>query len=65
MMIYINGQETALKTDRVLLHYLPEFDPGLPFAVALNGDFVPRTDYAKVVLQEGDQIDVVSPVGGG
>lgn len=35
------------------------------FAVALNGEFVPRTQYAEVILNEGDALDIVTPVGGG
>ncbi|GAB1265054.1 sulfur carrier protein ThiS [Aurantivibrio infirmus] len=35
------------------------------FAVAVNGNFIPRAEYAKVQLNNGDQIDIVSPVGGG
>lgn len=34
-------------------------------AVAINGEFVPRSDYDKIYLQSGDQVDVVAPVGGG
>lgn len=66
MKIYINGQETAIpQSARVLQHYLPEIDPDKPFAVAVNGDFIARVDYGKFELQDGDQVDIVSPVGGG
>jgi sulfur carrier protein len=34
-------------------------------AVAINGKFVPRSEYPKVLLSEGDLVDVVSAVGGG
>lgn len=34
-------------------------------AVAVNGEFVPRSAYAGRVLQEDDRIDIVAPVGGG
>lgn len=34
-------------------------------AVAVNGEFVPRSDYPEVVLNDGDTVDVVAPVGGG
>lgn len=36
-----------------------------PFAVALNGEFVSRSQYEQTVLAEGDKIDIVAPVGGG
>lgn len=34
-------------------------------AVAVNGEFVPRSEYQERILHDGDTIDVVAPVGGG
>lgn len=34
-------------------------------AVAVNGDFVPRSHYHKHTLQSGDALDVVAAVQGG
>ena len=34
-------------------------------AVAINGEFVPRSTYNDHLLQANDQIDIVKPVGGG
>lgn len=34
-------------------------------AVAINGEFVPRSTYSERTLRDGDQIDIVKPVGGG
>ena len=34
-------------------------------AVAINGEFVPRSTYKDRLLQANDQIDIVKPVGGG
>ena len=36
-----------------------------PFAVARNLKFVPKIHYATTPLQEGDQIEVISPITGG
>jgi len=38
---------------------------GEEIAVAVNGDFVPRTAYAVHRLEHSDRVDVVSPVQGG
>jgi len=35
------------------------------FAAAINGEFVPRSQYASIELNDGDVIDIVKPVGGG
>ena len=34
-------------------------------AVAINGNFVPKNNYPTTRIQQGDVIDVVSPVTGG
>ena len=34
-------------------------------AVAVNGDFVPRSRYGDYQLSNGDQVDVLAPVQGG
>ncbi|HSX85021.1 MAG TPA: sulfur carrier protein ThiS [Cellvibrio sp.] len=34
-------------------------------AVAINGEFVPRSSYNEYRLQAHDEIDIVKPVGGG
>ncbi|WP_439134019.1 sulfur carrier protein ThiS [Pseudomaricurvus sp.] len=34
-------------------------------AAAINGEFVPRSQYSEVTLHEGDKLDIVKPVGGG
>lgn len=36
-----------------------------PFAVAVNGDFVPQTVYHAQRINEGDEIDIVAPIFGG
>lgn len=36
-----------------------------PVAVAINGEFVARANYAQTRLNAGDLVDVVRPVGGG
>ena len=40
-------------------------ETGARFVIAVNKEFVPRSDYAVVVLQDGDEIDLVRPVWGG
>ncbi len=34
-------------------------------AAAINGEFVPRSQYDDRQLSDGDTIDIVKPVGGG
>jgi sulfur carrier protein len=34
-------------------------------AIAINGEFVPRSTYAAREILAGDKIDIVMPIGGG
>lgn len=38
---------------------------GKRIAVECNGEIVPKSQYAVVVLKDGDQLEVVGAVGGG
>lgn len=35
------------------------------FAVAINRKFIPRSTYAQTEINDGDQIDIVTPMQGG
>lgn len=71
MNILVNDAPTQLPQALSLSEFLaawqpPDSDAANPtFAIALNGEFVPRTQYVEVTLKEGDALDIVSPVGGG
>jgi sulfur carrier protein len=38
---------------------------GKRLAIELNGDIVPRSQFAQQLLQDGDQLEIVGAVGGG
>ena len=73
--IRVNDQPTQLEKTLVLNDFLIHWasaqtevtQKNTPpaFAVAINGEFVPRSEYDATLLQEGDALDIVTPVGGG
>ena len=67
--IRINGDCLALPYDaniqQALAQYLDEQQQSLSFAVALNSDFVPRSEYDKRQLKANDSLDVLFPIFGG
>ncbi|MFI2810630.1 MULTISPECIES: sulfur carrier protein ThiS [Microbulbifer] len=64
--IQVNGETQPLPEERNLDHFLLWLGyEGDTFAVALNGNFVPRGRYAETILNDGDALDVVAPVVGG
>jgi sulfur carrier protein len=70
--IHVNDETIQLPAAIPLQQFLIDWqktaandNPNATFAVALNGEFVPRTQYSVVILKNGDALDIVSPVGGG
>ena len=64
-MVKINGKELDI-TGKTLADYLAATDYDLKrIAVERNGEIVPRNQYSKTVLADGDRIEIVSFVGGG
>jgi sulfur carrier protein len=65
MTITLNGKPHPLD-DRIRLDELLAslgFTSG--FAVALNREFVPRSEYGRTSLQAGDELEVLTPRQGG
>lgn len=64
--VSINGALESLPANTTLEKLIHQHNPtDLPIAVAINAEFVPRSQYATTPLNAGDKVDIVSPVGGG
>lgn len=64
--ISLNNEQQQLAAGILLSDALVQWGFGeTKIAVAINGEFVPRSTYSSYELSEGDQIDIVKPVGGG
>ncbi|HEY7774122.1 MAG TPA: sulfur carrier protein ThiS [Marinagarivorans sp.] len=62
--ISINGdRQDCAQTN--LAKLIATLDTGEQYAVARNGEFVPKRLHAETELQDGDTLDIVTPVGGG
>lgn len=62
----VNGEQKAIEQAMTVQAYLEANDLLLPFmAVARNGEVLLKSEYAQVVLQEGDVLEIVRMVGGG
>ena len=66
MQITLNGIEETVDEQGTLEGLLDRLDlQPVRVAVELNEDIVPRTRYANTKIQPGDQIEIVTFVGGG
>lgn len=68
MIVRLNGRNRRLKAgasvaDAVRLAGVEPGEPGV--AVALDGDVVPRADWARTALREGAALEVVRAAAGG
>lgn len=62
----VNNETKTLAAKALLSDALQQWGYGeTKIAVAINGEFVPRSTYPERELFNGDQIDIVKPVGGG
>lgn len=65
-MIRVNGEVTNLHPGMTLTSYLQEKKYQIQrVAVEINGDIVPKREYDTTVIRDGDEVEVVSFVGGG
>ncbi len=66
MIISLNNQITEIAEKILLSEALLEWGfSDTKIAVAINGEFVPRSTYDSRKILASDQIDIVKPVGGG
>lgn len=65
MNIIVNGERQAVKPGTLadLLNAL-DYEGGW-LATAVNGDLVHREDRARTHLEEGDRVEILSPMQGG
>ena len=66
MQITVNGDPREAPSETTVAALLAELKLAPEYvAVEVNRDVVPRQRHAQHVLQEGDQLEIVTLVGGG
>lgn len=64
--VTINGRELELPEPISLARYIEERGlAGRRLAVAHNGNVVPKDEYRNEMIDDGDTLEIVRPVGGG
>jgi len=66
LKVKLNGEPVQLKEACMLAQALDLWGHhGRHFAVAVNGDFIPRHQYEDFPLKGGEELEVLSPMQGG
>ena len=64
--VTINGRELDLPKPISLEDYIEQQGlAGRRLAVAHNGNVIPRDNYKDAMINDGDTLEIVRPVGGG
>ena len=65
MQVIVNGEQRDVAASRIdaLLSEL-EYE-GTHFAIALNYDVVPKSQWGETQLKAGDEIEIITPRQGG
>ncbi|MCS7207069.1 MAG: sulfur carrier protein ThiS [Dehalococcoidia bacterium] len=66
LRLTVNGQPRTLERPMSILEFLQSLGVNLAIvAVGYNGEVLDRQAWATTVLQDGDVLEIVRPVGGG
>jgi len=63
--ITVNGKPVRLEAGATLARLIAQRQPQPPFAAEVNKRHIRRTEYAATALNPGDQVEIVTLVGGG
>lgn len=64
-MVKINGEELNIAGKTVAEYLATTNYDSKRIAIECNGEIVPKVQYGEKVLKDGDNVEVVSFVGGG
>jgi sulfur carrier protein len=65
MRIMVNQIPRDVPENSTIDDVLLMIDAKPPYAVAINYQFVPKTQHADEILRDGDEMEVIAPVTGG
>lgn len=68
MIVAVNGTDTELPDGATVARVLAELEVprvGHGIAVAVQGEVVPRGEWVRTALHDGDRVEVVAAIQGG
>ena len=65
-MIKVNGKELACPENKTYAEFLEDSGYNVKrVALELNGDILPKAEFATTQIRDNDQVEIVCFVGGG
>jgi len=64
--VLFNGSKKEIDSDTNLMDFLQEEQQNFAYmAIAINRQFIPRSQYHSILIKQGDEIECVTPMQGG
>ena len=62
----LNGEQQQYQGSTLLADFITETQgESCNFAVAINENFIPKSNYASTEIKEGDNVELLTPMQGG
>ena len=65
MKILLNGSSYSIKDSCSLNSLIENLDLNGKYAVEINQDIIPRSQYSNTKIYTGDKVEIVQAIGGG
>ena len=65
MQVLLNGEPHLLEQSLSITDFITSLSLEGKFAIELNQNIVPRSEFPKTILNPGDNIEIVQAIGGG
>jgi sulfur carrier protein len=65
MEVLVNGDPHSISQSCTIEHLITNLELDGKFAIEVNQNIIPRSEYANTPLHSGDNIEIVQAIGGG
>jgi sulfur carrier protein len=65
MEVLLNGEPHSIDRTCTIKNLLTDLNLDGKFAIEINQNIIPRSEYLDIELQAGDKIEIVQAIGGG
>ncbi|MBL1141949.1 MAG: sulfur carrier protein ThiS [Proteobacteria bacterium] len=65
MNILLNGDQHSIRQNSTIKDLVTNLQLEGKYAIEINQNIIPRSEYLKTELRAGDKIEIVQAIGGG
>ena len=65
MQVLLNGESYSIDENLSIANLITNLSLEGKFAIELNQNIIPRSEYTTTTLHSGDNIEIVEAIGGG